>query len=112
VILRGVKLVSMQWLSHSYLAPQRMICRLAGVKFCEEETYSRDGISNWVYGPYQVAQWFLGQHVVFLTILSIPVIVVAMSLHVMESVSNSMLIAIPVAATWHCVVDGQRQRQA
>jgi hypothetical protein len=83
LIFGGIKVVSMQWAAHTFLAPHRMICRLSG---CNKESYTDDGISTWVYGPYLAAQWLVGQQSTLLTgILLILVAMAGMFLNLVEA---------------------------
>ena len=52
--------VSMQWMSHAFNAPHRMVCAL-NFEICENETYT-NGISNWVYDPLRLGRWIAQQN--------------------------------------------------
>ena len=52
--------VSMQWMAHAFNAPHRMVCALS-FEICENETYT-NGISNWVYNPFQFGLWLAQQN--------------------------------------------------
>jgi len=85
----GVEFVSMQWIAHSFQAPHRLVCKW-NEQFCARETYSKSGISKWVYGPYLTSKWFLEQHVVVLMVFTLPVIFVAAICNMIESVALNM----------------------
>jgi len=91
----GVEFVSMQWIAHSFQAPHRLVCKW-NAQFCAAETYSKSGISNWVYGPYLTSKWFLEQHVVILILFALPVIVVAAICSMVESVALNMGLVVMV----------------
>jgi len=52
--------ISMQWLSHAFQAHHRLVCQTAA-HFCNEETYTQNGISHWVYRPMVFFRWILSQ---------------------------------------------------
>jgi hypothetical protein len=83
----SVKIVSMQWLAHAFQAPHRMICRHA-MQWCENETYTEDGISHWVHVPWKVSQWLLGQPVAVSAVFSILVVMVGILLFVVETIHH------------------------
>jgi hypothetical protein len=45
------------WLAHTFEAPHRLWCTY--VSSCTLEHYTDQGVSTWVHGPHQVAQWWL-----------------------------------------------------
>ena len=47
---------TLQWLAHIFEAPHRMAC-LVGL--CESESYSEDGVSQWVSRPLEFSEWIL-----------------------------------------------------
>jgi len=53
---------SHHWMAHTFEFPHRMVCHYLGR--CPNESYTKDGISTWVAGPFQVSQWLLRQHAV------------------------------------------------
>ena len=49
--------VSYQWLAHSFEFPHRMACYYFGR--CPGERYTREGLSEWVAVPLEVAIWIM-----------------------------------------------------
>jgi hypothetical protein len=80
----GVNIVSMHFLAHVFQAPHRLMCKLNADAFCTYETYTTDGISNWVYAPYLASQWLLDQHAVIFAALSVPVLMAGTLIHLAE----------------------------
>jgi Hint module/Vault protein inter-alpha-trypsin domain/von Willebrand factor type A domain len=77
----GIKIVSMHWLAHASQAPYRLISR---VGLCKKESYTSEGISKWVYGPFLVSKWLVEQHPTVLMIFAIPIVVICMMFYIME----------------------------
>jgi len=47
----------MQWIAHAVNAPHRLVCALS-FSTCKNETYNKEGVSNWIALPLRVAKWF------------------------------------------------------
>ena len=88
----GVNIVSMQWLAHTFQAPHRMVCRWNS-KFCEKETYTEEGISKWVYGPFLTSKWLLGQHVVIMVVLSVPAVMTGAVPYLVEAFFSNLALS-------------------
>jgi hypothetical protein len=88
----GVSIVSMQWLAHAFQAPHRMICRWNS-DFCKTETYTEEGISKWVYGPFLASKWLLGQHVVIMAVLSVPAVMTGVVLYLVEAFFSNLALS-------------------
>jgi len=86
-IVAGTNTISMHWLAHAFQAPHRLFCRL-GANVCSRQAYTKEGISYWVSLPLSVSKWFLRQHILVVTILSIPVIFLAVLFHLIEALFN------------------------
>jgi hypothetical protein len=84
----GLKFVSMHWLAHAFQAPHRMVCKW-NMSFCDNEGYSDEGVSYWVYRPHLAAKWLLEQHGVLCFIMSFPVTLLGASFFLIEIVSSS-----------------------
>lgn len=82
--IAGIKVASMHWLAHALQAPHRMMCKVSA-SFCASETYSEDGISSWVYGPYLFFTWLLSQPLPVSVVLSVPAFVAGVALYSMET---------------------------
>jgi len=63
--------LSYQWLAHTFEAPHRISCV---VGFCDE-TYTREGVSRWVYLPLRFSRWMLRQHPLVLCLILAPILV-------------------------------------
>eukprot|EP00545_Synedropsis_sp_CCMP1620_P011494 CAMPEP_0119009352 /NCGR_PEP_ID=MMETSP1176-20130426/4310_1 /TAXON_ID=265551 /ORGANISM="Synedropsis recta cf, Strain CCMP1620" /LENGTH=673 /DNA_ID=CAMNT_0006961857 /DNA_START=17 /DNA_END=2038 /DNA_ORIENTATION=+ len=81
----GIKVVNMHLLAHVFQAPHRVMSKLVLTDAGAAETYTIDGISNWVYGPYLASQWLLNQHVVVFAAISIPLLALAAGLYAVET---------------------------
>mmetsp|Transcript_8841 Transcript_8841/g.14704 ORF Transcript_8841/g.14704 Transcript_8841/m.14704 type:complete len:336 (+) Transcript_8841:128-1135(+) len=55
---------SSQWIAHSFEFPHRLACHynVFGGAFCATETYTEEGLSNWVAAPFELGQWVLKQN--------------------------------------------------
>lgn len=51
---------SHQWMAHSFEFPHRVVCHYIGS--CQNETYTKNGISTWVATPMKLGQWLLNQN--------------------------------------------------
>lgn len=88
-------MISWQWMCHSFEAPHRFLANLGF-----SETYNKDGISMWVVAPKIGMDWILDQHVVIMSIVLIPTVVViaVMSLLLGESwFVVGMMLSVPIA---------------
>jgi hypothetical protein len=88
----GVNIVSMQWLAHAFQAPHRMVCRWNS-EFCKTETYTEEGISKRVYGPFLASKWLLGQHVVIVAVLSVPAVMTGVVLYLVEAIFSNLALS-------------------
>mmetsp|Transcript_35413 Transcript_35413/g.50220 ORF Transcript_35413/g.50220 Transcript_35413/m.50220 type:complete len:186 (+) Transcript_35413:1668-2225(+) len=85
---------SYRWLAHTFNAGHRIANRIGFTG----ETYTEDGISDWVAFPHNVATWFFEQHCIvtvgllllFVAYLSILSVVEAL---VMNPVATAVLVA-------------------
>jgi len=53
--------VTMQWIAHTFNAPRRLLCSV-NFRICENETYTEDGVSTWIDGPFQAGRWLAQQN--------------------------------------------------
>ena len=88
----GVSIVSMQWLAHAFQAPHRMVCRWNS-EFCKTETYTEEGISKWVYGPFLASEWLLEQHAVIMAVLSVPIVMTGVVLYLVEAIFSNLALS-------------------
>lgn len=79
--------LSYQWLAHIAQAPHRMWVRMFGVS---EETYTDQGISTWIHIPHELAQWYLHQNTLVMTLVLIPALVVLLVVSSVETVLVAM----------------------
>jgi Leucine-rich repeat (LRR) protein len=108
----GVKIVSMHWLAHAFQAPHRMICKI-NASFCTSETYSEEGISNWVYGPHLASKWLLDQHAAVFAVLSVFVILSGVALYLIEACFlNIGLVAAATFGLFVYVAGGKQKAKA
>ena len=75
--------VSMQWLAHAFQAHHRIVCELSW-SYCEKETYDSQGVSHWVTKPLSISQWILSQNVWVMAVVSVFVLVAALTVVSME----------------------------
>ena len=80
-----------QWLAKTFEGPHRLYC---SVWDCSHETYTVDGLSLWVYGPYRVVCWLLDQPVVVWWIVVVPMMCVLVVLLCVVEVATSGLSAV------------------
>mmetsp|Transcript_16882 Transcript_16882/g.24983 ORF Transcript_16882/g.24983 Transcript_16882/m.24983 type:complete len:574 (-) Transcript_16882:97-1818(-) len=83
LVVGGTKILSMHWLAHALQAPHRLICHLS-TSFCDNETYTKEGISHWVHGPLIFSKWLLRQPSLLLGIASIPLLLLGMAMQILE----------------------------
>jgi len=72
----------MHWLAHVFQAPHRILSKMTTM---DKETYTQDGISNWVYHPLQLAQWYLRQPTIIMGLLAIPLLLLATTFYFAEA---------------------------
>ena len=68
---------SYQWLAHAFESPHRMYCRLY-MDVCKEERYTDEGVSMWVSGGLEVAEWLMSEGNASWTLLLFPVAATAL----------------------------------
>jgi hypothetical protein len=76
--------LTMHWLAHLFQAPHRLACKW-NINYCKIETYSEDGISNWVKTRFYLAQWLLQQNGVIMALLFVPALLFALLPYVLEA---------------------------
>jgi len=89
--------LSYQWLAHAFEAPHRLVCRMG---FCQTERY-HDGISQWVYAPLQISQWFLEQNPVVMAMMVLPLVALFGAVWMMEQYPFMMVAAIVGVGVWN-----------
>jgi len=87
--------LTLQWLAYVFESPHRMVCR-AGL--CPSETYTADGISQWVYWPLLFSEWIVHYG---LTWLVVPLLVLFLPFWVVEMCLLHMT-AVVASATANC----------
>lgn len=82
-----------QWLDHSYVAAQRIWCYWLGM----DDVVSERGYSVWAEKPHAIADWFLSQNLVVMTVLTVPFVSLLALLNVVESLFVCPSIGVIVA---------------
>ena len=96
ISIGGINLVSYQWVAHLAQAPHRLYCSL--VSSCENESYTKEGLSLWVAGPFQAANWWLGQNAVVKSLTLVPALVFLACISAAEMlVKSPWVVALVVA---------------
>jgi hypothetical protein len=75
--------LSMHWLAHVSQAPHRMFCGWR-MDICQNEMYTDQGISTWVYRPFLACQWLLQQNGIIMAAIFIPFFIVGLLLFSLE----------------------------
>jgi len=114
LVLSGIKVISMHWLAHTLQVPHRLFCQINS--FCSNEKYTeKEGISYWVYGLLIISKWLLQrEHIIILSILTIPLILLAIVLQVVEFVFIDLdrwIITLFVAVTLSVIWGFPRQKK-
>jgi len=112
-MIGGVKThVTMQWLSHAFQAPHRLVCQVAW-SYCERESYTKTGISNWVSYPLQVFEWILSRPSWPFLVLFTPFIIgLALLLSLSEQILMWVHWVLPLVAALHYVRNSKTYRLA
>mmetsp|Transcript_14394 Transcript_14394/g.21239 ORF Transcript_14394/g.21239 Transcript_14394/m.21239 type:complete len:493 (-) Transcript_14394:256-1734(-) len=77
---------SYQWLAHTFEFPHRVACHYHLVK-CPNETYTSNGISQWVARPFVLSEWLLNQQSSLLkTIALVAFIAVLFVFNILETI--------------------------
>jgi hypothetical protein len=111
--LGSFDVVSMHTLAHALQATHRMTC---GIGLCRTETYSAEGISTWVYGPFLASKWLVEQDDVVVCAIGIPVIVAGVVMYVVESLYAiaalllSLAMAAVMSSTYHSSFTNRRPK--
>ena len=106
--IAGIKVASMHWLAHAFQAPHRMMCKVSA-GFCASETYSDEGISNWVYGPYLFFTWLLSLPFPLSALLSVPVFLSGVVLYAMEMWFMNIWLVLATAAVAVCIAGSKEK---
>lgn len=72
------------WLAHVFEAPHRLFCKLR-MDLCRKETYTKEGISQWVSRPLDVSQWLLRQQWPVVTALLTPALLLWLIFYISET---------------------------
>lgn len=90
-IVAGLQL-SHHWIAHTFEFPHRVMCHYLAQ--CATESYTTEGISDWVSGPMKLSQWVLAQNTMVRTSLLVLFAVVLALLASAEAFLNyPMLLA-------------------
>jgi hypothetical protein len=65
--------LTLQWLAHVFETPHRMAYRLGLVT---SDTYSADGVSQWVALPYSMGKWIVAQSTMIQLLILVPTVVI------------------------------------
>jgi hypothetical protein len=107
----GFNVVSMHTLAHALQAPHRMAC---GIGLCRTETYTVEGVSTWVYGPFLASKWLMEQNDVVILAIGIPVVVAGVLMYIVEAIyTNAIFLCLAMAAvtslTYHSSFTNSRR---
>jgi len=80
--------IMMHWLAHAFQAPHRILYKISSTMMYE--TYTKDGISHWVYHPLRLAQWYVRQPILLRSVVSIPLLFLACTFYLVEIVFLSI----------------------
>jgi hypothetical protein len=100
----------MHWLAHALQAPHRMMCKVSA-SFCASETYSEEGISSWVYGPYLFFTWLLSQPIPVSAGLSVPAFATGVALYTMEMWMMNIWLVLFTAAVAVCIAGSKSKKK-
>jgi len=93
--------ITMQWLSHTFQTPHRLVCQVAW-SYCRKESYSTDSISNWVSYQNILFKWLLLPSLWLILALLTPFIIgLALFLSVMEQVFLRAHWVLPLLVALH-----------
>jgi len=98
----GINIVPMHWLAHASQTFYRMACR-AGL--CKSESYTHEGISKWVYGPYLASKWLVRQHAAVLMMFTVPVVMTGVMFNIIEMMLTVEFLAFLMFlyTLFHCI---------
>jgi len=100
-LFNGMLRFSYHWLARSFEVPHRIVCTssLFGsgslLSWCSKETYTKDGISNWVAIPMKFTMWLLQKHP-FQQILILPIICILALFSLLEQTTTLLLLLVVV----------------
>jgi glucose/arabinose dehydrogenase len=80
--------LNFQWLAYLSQAPHRLWIRLFGV---ERETYTRDGMSEWIDLPYGISEWYLRQNFMVELLLLVPILTCLTTISVTEAMVSFVI---------------------
>jgi len=83
---------SYQWIAHSFEFPHRVMCHYFGS--CPKETYTTEGISQWVARPHEWGQWVLKQQVIFRNSVLVAFLTMLLFFNFLENWSTLTLCAV------------------
>lgn len=83
-MIGGFKTLSLHTLAYVFEAPHRIMCSINFDYFCQEETYSKEGLSAWIEGPLAASQWLVQQAAWIKLTVALPALVVFMAVAMME----------------------------
>lgn len=79
---------SMQFLAHMFQAPHRLVCKMSSA-FCQTETYNEMGVSVWVAGPLEFAEWAIRQSGIITSCVFTLCFLVGFFIYVIESMTTT-----------------------
>jgi len=99
-LFNGMLRFSYHWLARSFEVPHRIICTSTPfgsglLSWCSRETYTKDGISNWVAIPMKFTMWLLQKHP-FQQILILPIIFILALFSLVEQTTTLLLLLVVV----------------
>jgi hypothetical protein len=89
---------TIQWLSHAFTFPRRLICSM-NFESCKNETYNHSGMAHWVSSPHQVLVWILRQSYWIQTLTWTPFVVYACAVTILEHLFSAPFTLFLLTAT-------------
>ena len=97
---------SLQWLAHSFEALHRINCVALGT--CENERYTKEGISEWVALPFRLSQWLVQQNPFVWLLVLVPAVLVVVLISLVEMCLLDCKCLAAIVLGWLVVVNIRR----
>ena len=93
---------SYQWLAHSFEFPHRMACNY--LTQCLQESYTEDGVSQWVDAPHRMTLWMMNQSDLVQNLLGVLVVATLWMFNILEfMVIHPLSTAVGAYSVWRIV---------